>query len=104
MQGVSPVIDPKDRPTAQELAGQSQQGKSIGGKPADVCPYCGCAMFVEGTRKGETDSFRYVSCRNESCGRKFVSRQPPATLVREVNRRDVSSSGQDGIKLYGEVG
>jgi hypothetical protein len=56
----------------------------IAGKPADVCPYCGCAMFANGTRTYQTTIRRYVYCRNPSCGKRFVSSQPPATLVREI--------------------
>lgn len=82
----------------------SDEPAEIAGLPADVCPYCGCGMFANGKRKGQVDSFRYVVCRNQSCGRRFVSRQAPAMIVREVTPRPSSSSGQGDIKLYGEVG
>lgn len=76
----------------------------IAGQPADVCPYCGCAMFTTGTRHGEQVTFRYVWCRNPACGKRFMSKQPPATLVREIDSDISSSSGQTDLSLYGETG
>lgn len=80
------ATNPADRPTARELAGLSQQPMSIAGKPADVCPYCGCAMFTTGTRAGSTMIRRYIKCRNDNCGRAFMSIQPIATLSREIEK------------------
>jgi hypothetical protein len=77
---------PEDRPSARELAAQGDRREEIkiAGKPADLCPYCGCAMFAAGTRSYQTTIRRYVHCRNSSCGKRFISSQPPATLVREI--------------------
>jgi hypothetical protein len=54
----------------------------IGGKPADVCPYCGCGMFAYRTSGLATRVDRYEQCRK--CGKKFVTRQPAKVIVREV--------------------
>lgn len=67
---------------AAEAAGDSSG--SIAGKPADKCPYCGAAMFVDGVNRTDFEIVRYVNCRNENCGKRFLSRQTPAKLVREV--------------------
>ena len=75
----------------------------IAGKPADVCPYCGAGMFATGTRQGESVTFRYVACRNPNCGKRFVSKQTQATLVREI-RHIPSTSGEDALSIYSEVG
>lgn len=70
---------------AREAAGPPQ---SIAGKPAHVCPACGAGMFIDGVNRTEHDIVRYVQCRNKRCGKRFVSRQPPAKLVREVDGED----------------
>jgi len=76
-------IPPEDRPTAQQLAGASRgQPTSFGGQPANVCPACGCAMFAYRTTTLNTRVIRYETCRN--CGRKFITRQLHAEIVREV--------------------
>ena len=94
--------EPRERPTARELAERSgDTPMQIAGKPADICPACGCAMFVDGTRNGEAVIFRYVVCRNPACGKRFMSKQPMATLIREV--KGSSSSGQTGLTVYGEA-
>lgn len=85
---------PHERPTLAQLAGK--QPMQISGKPADVCPYCGCAMFANGTRKPAAMIRRYVWCRNPKCGKKFESHQPPAVLVRELGQDDDSSSSGRG--------
>lgn len=96
----------KPRKSLQQMAHGDEPAKHIAGKPADVCPYCGCAMFATGTRPGESVTFRYVECRNKACGRKFYSKQPPATIVREIGIDDEvpSSSGQPNLTLHREVG
>lgn len=97
------MMPPEERPTAQELRDGSADGKSIAGKPANVCPYCGCVMFVNGTNTLATTIERHVYCRNESCGKGFISRQPPAVLVREINQRDkVPSSGNASLTIHRE--
>jgi len=101
MEATAVRVPPKERPTARELADASDgEQMQIAGKPADVCPYCGCAMFADGTRQGEHVTFRYVVCRNQSCGKRFMSKQPVATLIREIE----SSSGHNQLSVYGEVG
>ena len=74
----------------------------IAGKPAAVCPYCGCAMFANGTQTTPQQIYRYVVCRNEKCRRSFLSKQPPATLVREVTGDDDSSSGNMCLTILRE--
>jgi hypothetical protein len=78
----------------------------IAGKPADKCPYCGCAMFVRKTMPQETSmTYRYERCRNKSCGRKFYTRQlppPPREIVREVQDKS-SSNGIDQLTVYRET-
>jgi len=78
-------LPPEERPTARDVS-DAANGRSIqiAGQPADQCPYCGCALFANGTETGDSRIIRYVVCRNGSCGKRFVSRQPTAKLVREV--------------------
>jgi hypothetical protein len=62
-------------------------------------------MFANGTQRLSTRIDRYVHCRNQQCGRRFVSRQPPATLVREVGvdiSDDLSSSGIQQLTIVRE--
>lgn len=96
--------EPHERPSARDLAGQKPQ--QIAGKPADVCPYCGCAMFADGTRKHDSVTFRYVVCRNRSCGKRFMSKQAPATIVREIEQEDgePSNIGRNTLSVYHEAG
>lgn len=98
--------EPHERPSARQLATGTDKPMEIAGKPADVCPYCGCAMFADGTRKHSSVTFRYVVCRNHSCGKRFMSKQPPATIVREIEHDDSEASniGQNTLSLYGKVG
>lgn len=92
------------RKTLRELATESEgEPMQIAGKPADVCPYCGAAMFAAGTRQGESTTFRYVHCRNKSCGKRFMSKQPkpaPATIVREIGGDDENAS----LRVYSDAG
>lgn len=85
--------------------GQDDPPQTIAGKPADVCPYCGCAMFKDRTQRGEQVTFRYVSCRNSSCGKRFFSKQPPEVLVREIGSdEDIpSSDGNMSLTLIREI-
>lgn len=95
---------PHERPTARQMAAQAagQQPMQIAGLPADVCPYCGTAMFANGTRKPAAMIRRYVWCRNSNCRRKFESQQPPAVLVREIEDDDSSSSGRGKLTIHRE--
>lgn len=95
-------VPPNDRPTAQQLANGGSQPMQIAGKPADLCPYCGCAMFANRTDTLATIIIRRVNCR--SCGKRFVAKQPPATLIREVGVDDEedSSSGKLSLSLHRE--
>lgn len=76
----------KPRKTLSQMASEaaSEQPMQIAGKPAATCPVCGTAMFVDGVNRTEREIVRYVQCRNERCGKRFLSVQPPAKLLREV--------------------
>lgn len=93
-----------DKPkTLREMRDEAAASEplQIAGKPAALCPYCGCGMLVEGTPyRSETTIRRYVQCRNESCGRVFESKQAPAVLVREVNSRN-GKENLLGLKVAG---
>jgi hypothetical protein len=87
------------------MAAGNAQPMQIAGKPADVCPYCGCAMFAYKTlSEFVTTERRLIECRNSKCGRAFESQQPLATIVREVERRKDSSSGKPHLTLVNEAG
>lgn len=73
---------------AAEAARGGAEPLQIAGKPADKCPRCGCVLFVDGVNRTDHDIVRYVVCRNKQCGKRFLSRQPPAKLVREVGDDD----------------
>jgi hypothetical protein len=100
----------EERPTLAELAAMNDranakrsdsESESVEGKPADICPFCGCAMFVYGTRTAFVrDTRRYVECRN--CGEAFESKQPPAVIVRRIERRKDSISGQPKLTIVRE--
>ncbi len=94
---------PNERPTAQELASGGDQPVQIAGKPACVCPYCGAGMFVDGTQATGREVVRYVECRNRKCGRRFVTVQPPAKIVREIGNDDDSADGKPALTLVRET-
>ena len=75
-----------DRKTLSQLAVEAagDSGEFIAGRPADKCPYCGAAMFVDGVNRTDYEIVRYVKCRNENCGKRFLTRQAIAKLVREI--------------------
>lgn len=76
----------KPRKTLREMAQRDQPAQQVAGKPADVCPYCGCTMFANGTHTTSEQVYRYVVCkRPRGCGRTFLSKQAKAVLIREVN-------------------
>lgn len=92
---------PNERPTLAEM--QGKQPMQIAGKPADVCPYCGAGMFAHGVNRTDHEIVRYVKCRNAKCGKRFMSKQSPAKLVREVGAdQDNSASGNCGLTLVSE--
>lgn len=102
------MIQPNGRPTARELAENGgDPAMQIAGRPAAVCPYCGCGHFLRyRTEQGQVDTFYYQQCRNGSCGKKFYVRQPAApkaVIVREVGG-DVSNFGEDAFTIFGNVG
>ncbi len=74
--------------------------QSVRGKPAAVCPYCGAGLLIDGTNRTEYDIVRYVECRNKNCGKRFMTRQPPAKLVKEI--KDSSVSGKPSLQLVRE--
>jgi len=74
---------------------------SMKGLPADVCPYCGCAMFVNGTQSLRTLTYRYVVCRNPNCRKKFYTKQSNPEIVREITKTDKDSSyGTEQLTRY----
>lgn len=89
--------------TLQQYAAEANGTEpiQIAGKPADVCPYCGAAMFVDGVNRTQQTIVRYIECRNRKCGRRFMSSQPPAKLVREVGDDD-SVGGKPALTLVQE--
>lgn len=75
---------PHERPTAQQLANSGNGASaSMAGRPANVCPSCGAAMFAYRTTTLDTRILRYEQCRN--CARKFLTRQQHAEIIREVD-------------------
>lgn len=97
---------PASRPTAAELAavtnGTNMQA-TLAGRPASTCPYCGCTMFAYRTTTLKTRVERYEQCRNEKCGRKFVTKQLHAEIVREVGHDcEVSSTGKPQLTVHRE--
>lgn len=87
-----------------EMAREADGGvpMQIAGKPADVCPYCGAAMFAYHSETLTTRVERYVKCRNDNCGKRFVARaplKPPATIMREVGNDEVSNFGTERLTL-----
>lgn len=93
---------PNERPTIAELRGQKPV--QVAGQPAAVCPHCGAGMFVDGVNRTEREIVRYVVCRNKKCGRRFVSYQQPAKLLREITDGDDSAGGKPALTLVREVG
>ena len=79
----------KRRRTLSEMA-EAANGPplQIAGQPAVRCPYCGCGMLVDGTRRIVAKIERYVECRNANCGRRFLTRQPPPVFVKEIGGND----------------
>ena len=76
----------------------------IAGKPAEVCPYCGAGLFVDGVNRTDMEIVRYVVCRNRSCGKRFLSKQAPAKLMREVGGDDDDSAhGKPSLTLHKEA-
>lgn len=97
----------RPRKSLRQMAAESdgREPMQIGGKPADVCPACGAAMFVDGVNRTAREIVRYVECRNRKCGRRFLSVQPPARLLREIGvDDDNSASGKPSLTLIGEAG
>lgn len=75
-----------DRKTLAQMAAEAAEnsGGSIAGQPADKCPHCGAVVFVDRTIRTDHEIVRYIQCRNTNCGKRFMTRQPPARLVREL--------------------
>jgi hypothetical protein len=91
----------KPRKTLAQMAKEAsgQEPMQIAGKPADVCPHCGAGMFVDGVNRTDHDIVRYVVCRSNRCGKRFLTRQPPAKIVREVGGDDDSVGGKPALTL-----
>lgn len=96
---------PEDRPTARDLASKAngREPMQIGGKPADACPYCGAGMFIDKTQATAKEIVRYIYCRNRNCGKRFLSHQPPAKILREVGGEEDSAAGKHGLTLHKEA-
>lgn len=75
----------KQRKTLGEMVVGDGVAVPVSGQPATVCPYCGCAMFIYRTTALRETVHRYVQCRNTACGKRFVTKQPVATFLREVD-------------------
>ena len=90
---------PHERPAASELSGK-RQPMSVAGKPADVCPHCGAGLLVDGVNRTDHEIVRYVVCRNRNCGKRFLSHQPPAKILREVGN---SADGNQKLTLHREA-
>ncbi len=93
----------KPRKPLMEMASGNSEPKQIAGLPADVCPFCGCTLFVDGVNRTEKEIARYVECRNSNCKRRFLSYQPAAKIVREIIRDD-SAGGKQTLTLARNVG
>ena len=98
----------RPRKTLAQLARESRESESgpvqIAGKPADVCPACGCVMFVDKVNRTQHEIVRYVECRNGNCGKRFLSSQPPAKLLREIGGDDDNSaSGNPALTIVREA-
>jgi len=92
------------RKTLQQMQAEAngQEPMQIAGKPATVCPYCGIGMYVDKTLAGDKEIVRYIQCRNKKCGRRFVSYQQPAKLLREIGTDDDSAHGKPHLTLIRE--
>lgn len=88
----------KPRKTLTQMAGR--EPLQIAGMPADVCPYCGAATFVDGVNRTAHEITRYIECRNANCRKRFLTYQPPAKLVRELN----SADGKPALSVVRNVG
>ncbi len=82
------------RKTLREMGAAETQPLAISGHPADTCPYCGAGMFVDGVNRTSQDIIRYVECR--ACHRRFMSRQAPAKIVREIDGN--SAGGMPSVR------
>jgi DNA-directed RNA polymerase subunit RPC12/RpoP len=95
-------IPPNERPSARDLADGDAKPMTIAGKPAHQCPYCGAGMFAIRTDTHTTVIIRRVNCR--TCGKRFVAKQPPATLIREVGADDEDSrTGKETLQIRREI-
>lgn len=90
-------------PTAKQLRDRTLASENppmqISGKPADRCPYCHCAMFVDGVNRTDKEILRYVECRNPNCRKRFKSIQQPAKLLSEITEDDDSAGGKDVLTM-----
>jgi len=101
--GGDAVTSPKPRTPLNQMGQGNEPPKQIAGQPAAVCPYCGAGMFVDGVNKTNHEIIRYIQCRNKGCGKRFMSKQPPAKLIREVGTdEDDSAHGKPALTLVRE--
>jgi hypothetical protein len=92
----------KPRTPLNKMGREDEQPMTIAGKPADVCPYCGAVMLNHRKQETSHQIVRYRTCRNEKCGKSFVSSQGPERLVREVGGDDNSVCGKPSLTLVRE--
>lgn len=100
MEGVP--LKPSKTLSQMQAEANGQQPMQIAGKPADVCPHCGAGLFVDGVNRTQFEIVRYVYCRNKRCGKRFLSKQPPAKLLREISEDDDSAGGKPTLTLVRE--
>lgn len=107
-------LPPEERPTARELAAQSNGENTVivRGQPAAICPYCKGGMLTAKTIRLKTRVERYERCR--ICNKSFKAVYPPdpeGTLAYEVGddddsepEREISKSGSVGLTLVRKTG
>lgn len=85
---------PHERPTAQELQGNTNRTTGI------VCPKCGAAhLKANGTNPASTGTiYRYMVCRNPSCRASFQYKQAPPEFVRQIESRE-----EKALSVYRET-
>lgn len=78
--------------TPQEWAAEASGGGPV------RCPGCGRVLFAYKTETSTTVIFRYEECRTPGCERRFVTKQPHRTIVKEITSRKVSSAGNTALQ------
>jgi hypothetical protein len=96
----------KPRKTLQQMASEASDSepKQIAGKPAASCPYCGAGMFVNGTKRGDSDSVKFQNVVCRVCKKSFKAKtKVESVILYEIGEGDIpSSSGQPNLTLIRE--